>query len=68
MVLLHIQLGNLTTTSWLGIVRNMAGPLLLGTSLLDKHIQSIFTKERKLVSNHSRAVYILGGAKDNTAA
>lgn len=56
MVLLHVKMIDLTAIAWFGIVGNMAVHLLLGKYLIDKHIQGIFPRERKIVPNHSSAV------------
>ena len=56
---LFIRMGDLKVRVWFGVVENLAVPVLLGTSYIDRFVQGIFPQERKVVPNDSRPVAIL---------
>lgn len=49
-MILFIQIEELLVPAWFGIVENLAVDVLLGTSLVDWCIRSIFPTEQKVVS------------------
>lgn len=57
-ILLHVRLGDLIVRTWFGVVANLAVPLRLGTSYIDRFVKGIFPQYRKVVPFHSQPVAI----------
>lgn len=45
---IFLRNGSLRVRAWHGVVKNLAVDVLVGTSFIDRGIQSIFPNERKL--------------------
>lgn len=48
-IVLHVRIGESSIRAMLEILRNSAGPILLGTPLVDKIIKGMFPSERMIV-------------------
>lgn len=56
---LVVHLGDLRFRVWLGVIKGLSVPAILGTSLIDRFAEEILPQERLIVPHNSRPIAIL---------